>query len=92
MVIAPPTYFQPGNPLIFDFRSWPRLLEADVVVISPESASAWPLELSIVGGMALGRAHTRGAAFGAGGWVDGDFISENWGVQMIQWVLMVFIT
>ena len=62
MVIAPPTYFQPGNPLIFDFRSWPRLLEADVVVISPESASARPLELSIVGGMALGRAHTRGAA------------------------------
>lgn len=36
-----------------------KLLEADVVVISPESASARPLELSIVGGMALGRAHTR---------------------------------
>lgn len=37
-----------------------KLLEqGDFVVISPESASARPLELSIVGNVALGRAHTR---------------------------------
>lgn len=40
-----------------------KLLESDVVVISPESAAARPLELSIVGATtaatALGRAHTR---------------------------------
>lgn len=40
-----------------------KLLESDVVVISPESAAARPLELSIVGKTsaltALGRAHTR---------------------------------
>eukprot|EP00434_Breviolum_minutum_P002334 symbB.v1.2.002060.t1/scaffold76.1/size347525/9 len=31
----------------------------DFVVLSPESAKARPLELAIVGGMAMGRAHTR---------------------------------
>jgi len=37
-----------------------RLLNApDFVVLSPESAKARPLELAIVGGMAMGRAHTR---------------------------------
>lgn len=29
------------------------------MVLSPESAKARPLELAIVGGMAMGRAHTR---------------------------------
>mmetsp|Transcript_62762 Transcript_62762/g.132553 ORF Transcript_62762/g.132553 Transcript_62762/m.132553 type:complete len:392 (-) Transcript_62762:243-1418(-) len=31
----------------------------DVVIISPDSAAAKPLEVAIIGGVALGRAHTR---------------------------------